>query len=307
MSARDEITLAAQPASVSAARRFVRTLLEEEAGRVAEDAVLVVSELVANAVLHAGGPVSVAVTYDEAPPGRVRLEVGDGSPVLPSVRSYGAGASTGRGLALVAMLASRWGVERAAGSGKIVWAELVGADAGADADRPPMSTGGSAAPTPPAAARHRVRFLGVPVGLYLELQEQNDAVLRELELLAFTADHHGELDPSPELVDVIERSRRFFNVAREGFRREVMAAAERGVELVDLTGWSDPATIVPSADFVGLFEQAEDLAARGELLIGAAPAPVRHLRRWFVAEMSRQLLEGEPPARFARPPEDPAR
>ena len=289
---------AAQPASVSAARRFVRQVLEGSAAPLVDDAALVVTELVANAVLHAGGPITL--TTEVADDGAVvRVEVGDSSPVPPALREYGSVASTGRGLTLVARLARRWGVEPAE-IGKTVWVELAVDDADRD-DTAHLSRPASTMPDAPPAASDAVpvRFEGVPVPVYLRLQEQNDAVLRELELLAFTADHVGHVDPSPELVDVIERSRRYFNLTREGFRGVVNDAAARGETTIDLTGRASPAGLVPSADLVALFEQAEELARAGELLIGAPDDDVARLRRWFVEEMTAQLLEERPARKFS--------
>jgi anti-sigma regulatory factor (Ser/Thr protein kinase) len=311
VSARDRIVLAAQPAGVSAARRFVRAMIEElgaAAEALLDDAVLLTSELVANAVLHAGGPIGVDVELEPGPPARIRIEVSDDSPVSPTIRDYGSGASTGRGLALVARLASRWGVDPVEPAGKAVWAELV--DDGVDHSEvtPAATSIDTPVNSPPPAGERGTRFLGVPVDVYLRLQEQNDAVLRELELLAFTADHAGDVDPSPELVEVIERSRRYFNVTREGFRKEVLAASRRGEDTVDLVGLWDAASVVPAADYVALFERAEELAERGELLIRPADPKVHRLRRWFVEEMSRQLLDREEARPFAaQPPEDFAR
>lgn len=294
----ETVTLAAQPASVSAARRFVRNALAAVPDLI-DDAALVATELVANAVLHAGGPITLRTAVEPGPAPALRMEVSDGSPVAPVIREYGTVASTGRGLALVARIARRWGVDRVPG-GKTVWVELAPGPPATLDDVPsaPTSTLSKAAPVPSEDARD-VRFLGVPVDVYLRLQEQNDAVLRELELLAFTADHAGHLDPSPELVDVIERSRRYFNATREGFRTDVFAAAERGDASIDLGGRMTAAAIAPSADLVALFEQAEDLARAGELLIGPADDDVARLRRWFVSEVSGQLLEGRPPQPFS--------
>jgi anti-sigma regulatory factor (Ser/Thr protein kinase) len=308
----DRVVLAAQPASVSAARRFVRRLVEDAApvdDALLDDAILVTSEVVANAVLHAGGPIGLEVEVDPGPPARVRVAVSDESPVAPTIREYGAGASTGRGLALVARLARRWGVDPNEPTGKVVWAELVDdGDDSSEESTPAASSIETPARAEPPEGVTPTRFLRVPVDVYLRLQEQNDAVLRELELLAFTADHAGDVDPSPELVEVIERSRQHFGLTREGFRREVLAALERGERELDLTGLWDAAAVVPSFDFVALFERAEELAADGELLIRPADAEVHALRRWFVEEMSRQLLDGLPPEPFgAQPPEDPAR
>jgi hypothetical protein len=226
----------------------------------------------------------------------VRVEVGDSSPVPPALREYGSVASTGRGLALIARMARRWGVEPAE-TGKTVWVELA-VDDGVRGNTAEVSPPASTLPDAPPVAGDvlPVRFEGVPVPVYLRLQEQNDAVLRELELLAFNSDHAGQLDPSPELIDVIERSRRYFNLTREGFRGAVHEAAERGETTIDLTGSASVASLVPSADLVGLFEQAEELARSGELLIGPPDEDVARLRRWFVEEMTAQLL-GERPAR----------
>lgn len=288
--------LAAQPAAVSAARRFVRKVLVGSDAWFIEDAALVVTELVANAVLHAGGPITLTIDVRGDGP-RVRLEVEDSSPVPPVLREYGTVASTGRGLTLVARLAVRWGVEPVE-SGKRVWAEVAPVEpASSRTVSPPTSRIGVVNAVDADAVP--VRFEGVPVSVYLRLQEQNDAVLRELELLAFTADHAGHLEPSPQLMDVIERSRQHFNHVREGFRGEVAAAAERGETTIDLVGSASMAALAPSADRVQLFEEAEDLARRGELLIGPADADVARLRRWFVEELSSQLSDNTAPQAFS--------
>ncbi len=286
----ERATFPAQPGSVAGARRLVRDhLLAAGAKALEDEAVLVVSELVANAVLHAGGPIEVTVAVDVGPPLTARLSVVDDSPVAPTVRHYGSGASTGRGLGLVARLASRWGMDSVGDSAKVVWAEVT-AEPG---DGEPIAPESTMPANDPAvhtdATGDLVRFLGVPVALYLRLQEQNDAVLRELELLAFTADHAGGRPPSSALMDVIERSRRYFNRTREGFRLVVSGAGDRGEATVDLHASFTPESVAPSAAYVSLFEEAEELAAAGELLVAPAPADVARLRRWFVAEMTAQL------------------
>ena len=92
------------------------------------------SELLANAVLHAPGPARVVVERDED---GVRLEVRDTSPVPPLRRASGSAATTGRGLNLVDALCSRWGVsERTDGEpGKTVWCVVGGVEVGRAADR----------------------------------------------------------------------------------------------------------------------------------------------------------------------------
>jgi anti-sigma regulatory factor (Ser/Thr protein kinase) len=81
---------------------------------------LLLSELVTNAVVHAGTDVEVRLTSNE---GVLRVEVSDGNPRLPAARRPSALAGTGRGLHLVQALASSWGVVPVAG-GKMVWFEV---------------------------------------------------------------------------------------------------------------------------------------------------------------------------------------
>jgi anti-sigma regulatory factor (Ser/Thr protein kinase) len=105
-----------------AARRFVVDALERRGhgGALLDDAQLVVTELATNAVIHARSPFSVAVRPHG---GGVHLSVRDSSRVSPTVRGEDPRAVSGRGLRLVATLATEWGVELTA-NGKAVWAEL---------------------------------------------------------------------------------------------------------------------------------------------------------------------------------------
>jgi anti-sigma regulatory factor (Ser/Thr protein kinase) len=106
--------------SVAAVRRMVHETLDG-VGCNTGDAVLVASELAANAVLHAGTPYVVELRVDDA----VRIEVTDSGPPAPFIRPAPRrlDGDGGWGLALVAELASRWGVEWLDGC-KVVWAEV---------------------------------------------------------------------------------------------------------------------------------------------------------------------------------------
>jgi len=86
------------------------------------------TEVVTNAVLHAGTPLRVVLERDAAS-GRLRCEVTDGSSVRPRVRRHSAEATTGRGLQLLESVATSWGVQ-SAGGGKTVWFELDGEGGG---------------------------------------------------------------------------------------------------------------------------------------------------------------------------------
>lgn len=114
------------PASAGGARRFLDgALAGPELFPIVDAAALLVSELVANAVLHSGTPLEVVVTVDGA---HVRVEVHDGSPRLPVKKNYSTMSGTGRGLVLVDRMSSRWGADSTP-SGKLVWFELDAATA----------------------------------------------------------------------------------------------------------------------------------------------------------------------------------
>ncbi|MET8813673.1 ATP-binding protein [Streptomyces sp. NPDC004549] len=89
----------------------------------AEDVLLVVSELVTNACLHAGGPDELYLTCDRKV---IRLEVSDRGTGQPAPRTpHRAGRPGGHGMFIVQRLCLDWGVVRSPDNpGKTVWAEL---------------------------------------------------------------------------------------------------------------------------------------------------------------------------------------
>jgi serine phosphatase RsbU (regulator of sigma subunit)/anti-sigma regulatory factor (Ser/Thr protein kinase) len=114
-------TFAADERSVAKARAFAREMLEEwDAAELADSVVLLVSELVTNAVVHAGTTARVELRLDTQ---SVRVEVEDLHPrrVLPMmVGQPTEDAEEGRGLLITFSLASAWGVDYTSGS-KRVW------------------------------------------------------------------------------------------------------------------------------------------------------------------------------------------
>ena len=118
-------TLPGKPYSVQMARFYVRTALNyHDLGDYIEDAEAVASELVSNAVMHAGartfGLELLRLTDD---PSAVAVTVTDPSPLPPIKRVTAAGDEHGRGLLVVEALSARWGW-RPKGPGKTVFAIL---------------------------------------------------------------------------------------------------------------------------------------------------------------------------------------
>lgn len=125
---RRSLTVPGRPEQAAAARRFVAGAL----GRrhpLAEAAVLLVSELVANSLRHSasardGG--TITITVIATPEDHIRVEVtDDGAPTLPAARPARGDAEDGRGLHLVSAVAAAWNCSRT-GHRTTTWFELAG-------------------------------------------------------------------------------------------------------------------------------------------------------------------------------------
>ncbi|MFC8124760.1 ATP-binding protein [Streptomyces sp. NPDC057302] len=143
------------PAEVGRARRWARSRLAgsgiEVDESLAETLILLISELVTNAVVHTGCPAVLRMRLPDVPdvaeeaagaagatgatgagPGTVRVEVADTSAHPPVPRHADGDATNGRGLELVEGLADRWGWQTE-GAGKSIWCEVDRCDAGVEA------------------------------------------------------------------------------------------------------------------------------------------------------------------------------
>ena len=114
-----EFRLPEADGGVAMARRFTRDTLASWHYRGSyEEAVLVVSELVTNAILHGRGSRTLRLIGTAW---RVRIEVADDNPVPPAIRQ--GGADGGWGMRLIEQLTTDWGVSPRDG-GKVVWGEV---------------------------------------------------------------------------------------------------------------------------------------------------------------------------------------
>jgi CheY-like chemotaxis protein/anti-sigma regulatory factor (Ser/Thr protein kinase) len=116
------LDLPQDPAAAGRARELVRgALLEWGLEALVDDALLVVSELVGNAVTHAASSCQVSISRASD---SVRIEVTDRGEGTPQPQPYDRMAEGGRGLVLIGAMSSAWGVEHVQ-DGKKVWAEIV--------------------------------------------------------------------------------------------------------------------------------------------------------------------------------------
>jgi len=109
-----------EPAAVAGARETASDVLQGWGlGAMADEAVLMLDELVTNAVLHGHGPIELRLRVDDDS-GMLFGEVRDASDVLPTRREAAPDDEGGRGLTLITALAASHGWHRIDG-GKAVW------------------------------------------------------------------------------------------------------------------------------------------------------------------------------------------
>lgn len=310
--------LPSDPTSVAAARVLVAAELAR-AGRsdLADDATLAVSELAANAVLHAHTELIVRVTVSAA---GARVEVDDGSPVLPVPVPAGTSALSGRGLALVAALTDAWGAEPTASGGKTVWFELSAASAPAqdvtaeqllaawDDFEPPEP-----APSPPAASAYPVdRVAGmhetgevaktglveltladVDAALLLATRQHSDDLIREMTLLLLSTEARvTDHVPPPAVVRLARR----VTAAAEEFgaaRNQLTSAAASALAHQHPTATVRlrlPLEARGAAQrYRDALDEADELAAQGMLLVDPCTPAERALRRWYLSAVIDRL------------------
>ena len=280
--------LPALPSSAGEARRLLRDAMPEQASEESTDAAaLALSEIVTNALVHAGTPMRLRVILA---PSAVRVELADGSARLPLPREYSRAAGTGRGLHMVTEIVDQWGAHHDE-DGKVVWFEI----AEPEPSREQM-VGGQVLPRPrPPRPSHSVELSNVPLLMHAAWQEHAAGLLRETLLLrleeeANALDEHAaasaamsvlfEQIPAPDLEDDPE--------AIMANALEPAVSAER-VELE----LSDDGV----ADFEVLDEMLEtgvSLAEQGRLLSAPTQPEIRAMRRWLCRQVRVQSDGGEP-------------
>ncbi|MCW2607203.1 MAG: Histidine kinase [Frankiales bacterium] len=274
------LDLEARPEAVPLARAWARDVLDGwDAGDLRADLDLALSELLANAVLHAPGPARLVLERDAD---GVRLEVRDGSSTPPLRRASGGGATTGRGLNLVAALAQEWGVlDRADGEpGKTVWCLLTGTsdelvpDLDVDALLASFDDEGDEADT-----RVEVHVGDAPVALLREAKDHLDGVLREIALAVCA----GSLPR--EVVEPMAAAARRFAEARGQLRALLTQAAAAGQARVHLR-FSLPAEIADvGEEYLAALTAADAFARDRRMLSLESPVEHRVLREWYVSRL----------------------
>jgi PAS domain S-box-containing protein len=276
---------------VAEAREMVRDLLgAADGGDLLETAVLLVSEVVTNALLHAGTPIEVRASLDAD---GVRIEVGDGSPHLPVRRHYGATAGTGRGLMLLEQLADDWGIVRT-DLGKRVWF-LLSADG--------VEAAGTALHGPRAAGRARVadsvavELRNMPLLLHGAWREHAETLLREY-LLARLDEGDDPIRVHAEATDAIAVLGEHVPDAEVAVRADrLMADATEPRVSAAVVEVPVPRVSVPHfATLEQAIEEALALSEDGSVLAPPTQPEIRAFRRWLCGQVLDQAAGDAPVA-----------
>jgi anti-sigma regulatory factor (Ser/Thr protein kinase) len=281
--------------STPMARHWVSAHLREVSNEAAECAALLTSELVTNAVLHAATPLSVTLHLLAD---RIRVDVADGSPVIPSLKDYGTDAATGRGLTLFTTLASDWGVQPAS-NGKIVWFELPvdfpvppsGLSDGsfrfdlmgiADTDVHPKVAEDAVVP---------VQLLGIPVTLLQKASEEYEGLFRELRLMKEHAAAGAAGAPAlPERLSVLlsEIGTRFHGLG-PGMDETWQDLVDRQITSYDWRLELPQSAVVACEFYDAMLDEADEFGLSARLLSLPATSASVAVRRWFLSELVGQL------------------
>ncbi len=287
-----ELTLASSPRAAADARRWVGDIFVRlERTDLLECAQLGVSELVANAILHATVPFKVRVRGTASHP---RIEVVDGSthpPVPPAsvpTDDLDLLLTFGRGLSMVAQCAVAWGATIEA-DGKIVWfepAQQMTDDGSVEwvidhQEQPDLE--------PIDETALAVHLLGVDVPLYLSLSQQYNELRRELRLLSLS--HQSDYPLAGDLTSMFASFERQFP---DAYRKQISDAATRGHARVDVSFSLVPDAAPVFATMTEMFDVADAFCRAERLLSMARTTPQRTFQNWLLRELIHQLDGAEP-------------
>jgi hypothetical protein len=275
-------------------RAFLRSSLEGHPDDLIADAELVASELVTNAEFHGAPPITVRIlATDEV----LRIEVEDAGKQLPIQMRQRDDNMTGRGLAVIAALASGWGVDPRVPTGKVVWAELpIRRIPGGRRTAPQMDTEAILGAWPDdldQKARYPVRLGAVPTQLLLDAKAHIDNVVREVTLmrrqLPTSPAGHDRIRSPRELAELADVVTGEFAEARNDMKRQALEAARRGDTVTNLRLRLPVSAADAGERYLAALDQADRFARSAQMLTTVTPRVHRIFRRWYVRSLVQQL------------------
>jgi anti-anti-sigma factor len=264
------------PADTSAprlARSAVAELVGDHARR--EDLLLCVSEVVTNAVLHAGTSSQLRVRTTGT---RMVVEVSDRNPIQPIRRQHDLQAPTGRGLLLLDALTAAWGTSPVEG-GKVVWFEI---ELAAPDAAPRLGEGDS----------YRVELVGLPLDVHRRANQHAEALRRELALVA----HARTPGEAPmRLYELGVELGPIYVGLNSGADQRLQDAAASTAESIDLEYLVPERAAGDLQRLSDLCDELDRYCVDRELLTVVTPPEGVAYRRWWMGEIIEQVRDRRAP------------
>jgi anti-sigma regulatory factor (Ser/Thr protein kinase) len=156
-----------------------------------------------------------------------------------------------------------------------------------ESDTSTVATGGAAVADTPRTIT--VRILQLPIAVYVEAEQHNDAVVRELALIAHSPEGLPGTDVPTRLVELANAVWAVFAAASNETRYQVERALREGREVVDLRfavpadAWRAPMELSAQLDEIDRF------CEEGQLLTLASSPRLRRFRAWYTKQVADQI------------------
>jgi anti-sigma regulatory factor (Ser/Thr protein kinase) len=294
-----QLTLQPQSSAAGIARRWVREMLTERSrDDLMDAAVLGVSELVTNALLHVRSVINVRI-IDAEP--RLRIEVYDDSTRPPEGNASFVDEETspptiGRGLRIVDAISLSWGVAYE-NAGKCVWFQPKpeGEQASGQAVDDPEPEPVPALPGDSGPESVGVDLVDLPVDVLLHYRVRFGDLRRELTLIALQAGHHED-DPrrvGSRLNELLLRLESFGPIGESA--RKLVAEAHRAGQDRVTVHYDMPLAALPVIEELRSLLMEADAYCRSEALLTLAAGPQEAaLRAWYLGELLNQARGADP-------------
>lgn len=266
-------------------------LLDIGRPELVDAATLGVSELVTNALLHAGGGIAVRISDTE---GRLRVEVYDESPTIPErapslIDGETNPSMVGRGLRILDAISLAWGVYDEE-TGKCVWFQPSAVGLPVRASAGPVM---GAAPNPGAARSGEhvsIRLLSMPVALFAHYRTRLHDVRRELTLISL--DEGSSSDAGRQLIEAArQHDHRVHHADMIGYIDDAVAV---GLDRIDVD-FELPRSVLPELSLMrDVVRELSDLSVASRLLTLAPGPQERSIWEWYFQELLGQA-EGAAP------------
>lgn len=276
--------------------RLAATTTLDQLGRgdLVDDVKVVVSELVANAVMHARTELILSV---EPAGDGILVSVSDGSHILPRWSPASTTAIGGRGLLLVQRLSHSWGVRPLADGGKVVWAQIdhpAGIREEDSAEDLLEVWGDEPWPAHPLPEASIEVAVDINVQAMLSSRAHTEDLLRELQLTELGSAH--EVPPGATPSAVLQLARRLssatdeFHEARRQMHNQTLSAARHANAQTTLHLLLRRADAAAAQRWLDALDEADALTAAGVLLLPPFPPEMTAFRRGYIAAIVAQLV-----------------